>query len=431
MGDINSLGLASSISFVMVFIEGLVSFFSPCVIPLIPLYMGYLAGGAKIVQEDGSEIYEKKTVILHTVFFVLGISAAFFILGLGFSSLGSVFREYRDIMAKLGGVLIIILGLNQMGLFKIAFLNKQVKIRNKTSGKKMNPIVAFVMGFGFSFAWTPCVGPALASVLIMASNASSVLEGNLLVLIYALGFLIPFVVLGIFTGQTLNFIKKNPKIMNIIVKVGGVVLVAMGLMLLLGTFERFESLFNGNQSPQKVEESIEEFPKESEENKASKEKAEEKTEDKEETSGERQKMLPINLEDQNGNTVNVEDFKGKVVFINFFATWCPPCKEEIPDIENLYKENGYNKNDVVVIGIAAPNQGREQDEEGIKNFIKEYNITYPVLMDRTGEIFGQYGAYSLPTTFLIDKESKVYGYVSGAIARDTMDKAIEDTKNLK
>lgn len=431
MGDINSLGLASSISFVMVFIEGLVSFFSPCVIPLIPLYMGYLAGGAKIVQEDGSEIYEKKTVILHTVFFVLGISAAFFILGLGFSSLGSVFREYRDIMAKLGGVLIIILGLNQMGLFKIAFLNKQVKIRNKTSGKKMNPIVAFVMGFGFSFAWTPCVGPALASVLIMASNASSVLEGNLLVLIYALGFLIPFVVLGIFTGQTLNFIKKNPKIMNIIVKVGGVVLVAMGLMLLLGTFERFESLFNGNQSPQKVEESIEESQKESEENKASKEKAEEKTEDKEETSGERQKMLPINLEDQNGNTVNVEDFKGKVVFINFFATWCPPCKEEIPDIENLYKENGYNKNDVVVIGIAAPNQGREQDEEGIKNFIKEYNITYPVLMDRTGEIFGQYGAYSLPTTFLIDKESKVYGYVSGAIARDTMDKAIEDTKNLK
>ena len=334
-------------------------------------------------------------------------------------------------MAKLGGVLIIILGLNQMGLFKIAFLNKQVKISNKTSGKKMNPLVAFVMGFGFSFAWTPCVGPALASVLIMASNASSVLEGNLLVLIYALGFLIPFVVLGIFTGQTLNFIKKNPKIMNIIVKIGGVVLVAMGLMLLLGTFERFESLFNGNQSPQKVEESIEESQKESEENKSSKEKAEEKIEDKEEASGERQKMLSINLEDQNGNTVNVEDFKGKVVFINFFATWCPPCKEEIPDIENLYKENGYNKNDVVVIGIAAPNQGREQDEEGIKNFIKEYNITYPVLMDRTGEIFGQYGAYSLPTTFLIDKESKVYGYVSGAIARDTMDKAIEDTKNLK
>lgn len=431
MGDINSLGLASSISFVMVFIEGLVSFFSPCVIPLIPLYMGYLAGGAKLVQEDGSEIYEKKTVILHTIFFVLGISAAFFILGLGFSSLGSVFREYRDIMAKLGGVLIIILGLNQMGLFKIAFLNKQVKISNKTSNKKMNPLVAFVMGFGFSFAWTPCVGPALASVLIMASNASSVLEGNLLVLIYALGFLIPFVVLGIFTGQTLNFIKKNPKIMNIIVKIGGAVLVAMGLMLLLGTFEKFESLFNSNQSPKKVEESIEKSQKESEKNKASKEKTEEKTENEEEVSGERKNMIPINLEDQNGNTVNVEDFKGKVVFINFFATWCPPCKEEIPDIENLYKENGYNKNDVVVIGIAAPNQGREQDEEGIKNFIKEYNITYPVLMDRTGEIFGQYGAYSLPTTFLIDKESKVYGYVSGAIARDTMDKAIEDTKNLK
>ncbi|MEG0250506.1 MAG: cytochrome c biogenesis protein CcdA [Peptostreptococcus sp.] len=432
MVAINSLGLASSISFVMVFLEGLVSFFSPCVIPLIPLYMGYLAGGAKVKKEDGSETYEKRTVILHTVFFVLGISAAFFILGLGFSSLGSAFREYRDVMAKLGGVLIIILGLNQIGLFKIKFLNKQVKISNKTSSKKMNPLVAFVMGFGFSFAWTPCVGPALASVLILASNASSVLEGNLLVFVYALGFLIPFIVLGIFTGQTLNFIKKNPKIMNVIVKVGGVILVAMGLMLLLGTFERFESLFNGDGSAQRVEESIEEAKKDSDKNKAiTADDEKEKSQNEAQNSEQRESMIPIKLKDQNGNMVNVEDFKGKVVFINFFATWCPPCKEEIPDIENLYKDNGYNQNDVVVIGIAAPNQGREQDEEGVKNFIKEYNITYPVLMDTSGEIFNQYGAYSLPTTFLIDKESKVYGYVSGAIPRDTMDKAISDTKNLK
>ena len=420
---INSLGLASSVSLAMVFIEGLVSFFSPCVIPLIPLYMSYLAGGAKVKKEDGSEVYEKKTVMLHTLFFVLGISAAFFILGLGFSSLGSVFRESRDIMAKVGGVLIIILGLNQIGLFKIKFLNKQVKMSNKTSGKKMNPLVAFIMGFGFSFAWTPCVGPALASVLILASNASSILEGNLLVLVYALGFLIPFVVLGIFTGQTLNFIKKNPKIMNIIVKVGGVILVAMGLMLLLGTFEKFESLFNADVSPQKVEESIEE----SESKVDSSDEAEEESED----SQERQSMVPIKLKDQNGNIINVEDFKGKVVFVNFFATWCPPCKEEIPDIENLYKDNGLNKNDVVVIGIAAPNQGREQDEEGVKKFIKENNITYPVLMDTSGETFNQYGAYSLPTTFIIDKDSKVYGYVAGAIPRDTMDKAITEAKNLK
>ena len=143
-------------------------------------------------------------------------------------------------------------------------------------------------------------------------------------------------------------------------------------------------------------------------------------------------MLPIELKDQNGNTVNIEkEFKGKVVFLNFFATWCPPCKQEIPDIEKLYEDNGFNKNDVAVVAVASPGQGREQDEAGVKKFIDEMGIKYPVLMDTTGEVFGKYQVYSLPTTFLIDKEGKIYGYVTGGITRDVMDKAVNETKNLK
>ena len=436
----NSLGLSNSINFAMVFTEGLVSFFSPCVIPLIPLYMGYLAGGAKEKKADGTYKYERKTILLHTIFFILGISVAFFILGLGFSSLGNALKEYRDILSKVGGAIIIILGLNQLGVFKIKFLNKQVRINSKATTKKMNPIVAFVMGFGFSFAWTPCVGPALASVLIMASNAKSMLEGNLLVLVYVIGFLIPFVILGLFTGETLNFIKKNPKIMNVIVKIGAVVLIAMGLLLMLGTLDRFEAQF-GNSSPTQQTESSKEQSSEPQSEKKESESSAAADESKQEDSSqkdsapenkERQKILPIILQDQNGKLVNVEkDFKGKVVFMNFFATWCPPCRHEIPDIEKLYEDNGYNKEDVVVIGIASPGQGREQDEAGVKQFIKDMGIKYPVLMDTTGEIFGQYGVYSLPTTFLVDKDSKVYGYVTGGITREVMDKAVNETKNLK
>lgn len=426
----NSLGLSSSINFAMVFTEGLVSFFSPCVIPLIPLYMGYLAGGAKEKDADGTIKYGRKTVLLHTIFFILGISVAFFILGLGFSSLGSVLKEYRDVLSKVGGAIIIILGLNQLGLFKIKFLNKQFRMTSKASTKKMNPLVAFVMGFGFSFAWTPCVGPALASVLILASNAKSVLEGNLLVVVYILGFLIPFVLLGLFTGETLNFIKKNPKIMNGIVKLGAVILIVMGAMLMFGTLDKFEAKLSGASSTQ---ESIETQTDESSKEKEAKETEDSsQSEDGDPSQDERQMMLPIELKDQNGNTVNIEkDFKGKVVFLNFFATWCPPCKQEIPDIEKLYEDNGFNKNDVAVVAVASPGQGREQDEAGVKKFIDEMGIKYPVLMDTTGEVFGKYQVYSLPTTFLIDKEGKIYGYVTGGITRDVMDKAVNETKNLK
>lgn len=426
----NSLGLSSSINFAMVFTEGLVSFFSPCVIPLIPLYMGYLAGGAKEKDADGTIKYGRKTVLLHTIFFILGISVAFFILGLGFSSLGSVLKEYRDVLSKVGGAIIIILGLNQLGLFKIKFLNKQFRMTSKASTKKMNPLVAFVMGFGFSFAWTPCVGPALASVLILASNAKSVLEGNLLVVVYILGFLIPFVLLGLFTGETLNFIKKNPKIMNGIVKLGAVILIVMGAMLMFGTLDKFEAKLSGTSSTQ---ESIEAQTDESSKEKEAKETEDSsQSEDGDPSQDERQMMLPIELKDQNGNTVNIEkDFKGKVVFLNFFATWCPPCKQEIPDIEKLYEDNGFNKNDVAVVAVASPGQGREQDEAGVKKFIDEMGIKYPVLMDTTGEVFGKYQVYSLPTTFLIDKEGKIYGYVTGGITRDVMDKAVNETKNLK
>lgn len=439
MFKIQALGVNESINLLLVFFEGVISFFSPCVIPIIPLYMGYLAGGAKTVKEDGTTEYNRKNILIHTVFFILGISSAFFILGLGFSILGMLLKSYGSIVSKVSGILIIILGLNQLGLFKIGFLNKEVRINKQVNSKKMNPIVAFIMGFGFSFAWTPCVGPGLASVLLLASNANSALVGNLYVLLYSVGFLIPFIVLGIFTGQTLTFIKKNPKIMEGIVKVGGVILVAIGLMLFLGTFSKFESLFNPSttstvetkkedESSQKTEDKVSEETENKDEEKTSEEKTSEEEKKEDSSENNKPKIKNIVLKDQNGNTVDIEkDFKGKVVFLNFFATWCPPCKAEIPDIQKIFEEKGYNKNEVVILAVASPSQGREQDIEGVKQFIKDYKITYPVLMDTTGEVFTQYGVYSLPTTFLINKESRIYGYITGGIPKDKMEQAIRDT----
>ena len=229
-------GLSSleNISFFLVFLEGVLSFLSPCVLPLIPIYISYLAGNAKKENEDGSITYVRKKVLFHTVFFILGISTAFFVLGLSFTSLGKFFNTNKALFSKISGIIIIVLGLYQIGIFDFKFLQRERKINLNLSGKKINPLMAYIMGFTFSFAWTPCVGPALSSVLILASSAKNAALGNLLVLLYTVGFTIPFLLLGIFTTQALNFIKKNKKIMKYTIRAGGVIMIIMGVMTFTG-----------------------------------------------------------------------------------------------------------------------------------------------------------------------------------------------------
>lgn len=230
-----SAELTANVSTMLVFLEGFISFFSPCVLPLIPVYMSYLAGNGKRVNSDGTITYERKKVLFNTLFFVLGISSVFFILGLSFSALGIFFNKNRDIFSKIGGAIIIILGLVQLDIIKLNFLKMEKRI-NMDIGGKMNPILAYIMGFTFSFAWTPCVGPALASVLILASNAENAFAGNMLVFVYALGFIIPFIILGIFTTETLNFFKEKRNLVKYTIKLGGFILVIIGIMTFTGTF---------------------------------------------------------------------------------------------------------------------------------------------------------------------------------------------------
>ncbi len=140
------------IQIIAIFLEGIISFFSPCVIPLIPLYMSYLANNAKEIDKNGNITYKKKIVIIYTLFFILGLSLSFIILGLSFTSLGFFFKENRKIFLELGGIVIIILGFFQLGIIKLEFLNKEKKIKINFDPNKMTKRTAFLMGFLFSFA---------------------------------------------------------------------------------------------------------------------------------------------------------------------------------------------------------------------------------------------------------------------------------------
>lgn len=230
------IAVTNNVSFLLVFLEGFLSFFSPCVLPLIPVYISYLAGNGKKVDGQGTVIYERKIVLLNTLFFVLGISSVFFLLGLSFSALGTFFNQNKSLFSKIGGTIIIVMGLVQLDLIKLNFLKMEKRFHLELSHGKMNPVVAFIMGFTFSFAWTPCVGPALSSVLILASNATNVFSGNMLVLLYTLGFIIPFIILGMFTTETLNFFKEKRNLVKYTIKVGGIILIIIGIMTFTGTF---------------------------------------------------------------------------------------------------------------------------------------------------------------------------------------------------
>lgn len=431
-------GIAStnSIGFFIVFIEGILSFFSPCVIPLIPVYMSYLAGNGKQINNKGEIIYERKKVFMHTVFFVFGISFAFFILGMSFSTLGNFFQGNKSIFTRIGGIVIIILGLFQVGILDFEFLQREKKFHLDLSKKSVNPLAAFFMGFTFSFAWTPCVGPALSSVLILASSAKSSLTGNMLVVLYAIGFIIPFLLLGLFTTQVLNFLKRHQKLLKYTVKAGGILLIIIGAMTFTGWMNNISGYLSSFDPPSYIENikdennsqiSKDENTEESSDNIDS-EISEEETEEKTDITP----AMDFTLTDQYGNEHTLSHYKGKVVFLNFWATWCPPCKKEMPHIEELYKEYNENSDDIVILGVVNPkskeyprNQDVEKDE--IISYLNENDYTFPTVFDNTGEVFSKYHISAFPTTFMIDKEGNIFGYVPGMLTQDMMKNIIQQT----
>ena len=429
------LSLETSVPVLTVFLQGLLSFFSPCVLPLVPLYVSYLAGGARDVDSDGNIRYPRGRVLVNTLFFVVGISFTFFLLGFGFTALGSFFRSNQTWFARISGIIMILFGLYQFGVFgRSGALEREHRLPFRLDRWAMNPLVALVLGFTFSFAWTPCVGPALTSVLLMASSASSSAVGYALIGVYTLGFVIPFLAVGLFTGAVLDFFKRHQRVVKYTVKTGGVLMILMGIMMLTGWMNGitgYLSSFGGAAGGESVSSSAGQEPGTS-----SSPASENESSSPQASSSDASQSLPsapdFTFYDQNGQQHTLSDYKGKVVFLNFWATWCPPCQNEMPDIQQLYEDYGLNQEDLVVLGVANPRSeenpyNQDVSEEEVEAFLTERGYTYPVVMDTTGEVFQGYGVTSFPTTFMIDRDGNVFGYITGMLTRSMMDSIIEQT----
>ena len=172
---------------------------------------------------------------MNTVFFVAGVSFAFFLLGFGFTALGQFFTGNQRLFSILAGLVMAAFGLYMLGAFgKARAIETQRRLPFRLDRFAMNPLVALVLGFTFSFAWTPCVGPVLASVLLMASSSASAATGFRLAGVYTLGFVLPFLAVGLFTGEVLRFFKSHGNVVQYTVKVGGALLIVMGIMTITG-----------------------------------------------------------------------------------------------------------------------------------------------------------------------------------------------------
>lgn len=370
------------------FLEGLLSFFSPCVLPLVPLYIGYLTSG---IDTNLSKAKARIQTTVRTLFFVLGISTVFFLAGLGSSALRYFFQKNTIFFSIIGGFLLILFGLFSLGIIDIPFLQREHRIVSFKQNK--NGIIrSYLLGFFFSFAWSPCVGPLLASAILKSASAESALIGWIYIGCYTLGFIIIFILLGLFTEEVLMLLKKNTNIVRYTKIIGGIVVLCMGIYMLNTGFTSIKALENRTSDNTTVVEN---------------------TNDENLTDIEK---YSFTLKDSHGNDVTLSDYKGKTVVLNFFATWCTYCKMELPSLEEINN----TRDDIVIFLVATPDIGNEGSKEYIESFMEENGYSMTVLYDETGEVVSKYNVSGLPTSFFFKPDGSVLGYVPGYVEESNL-----------
>ncbi|MBR1454232.1 MAG: redoxin domain-containing protein [Lachnospiraceae bacterium] len=448
--------LTNQISYIALFTEGLLSFFSPCVFPLIPLYLGYLAGSNSNNTDGKSRKTFKK--LINSILFILGICITFY--GLGYAA--TFISKYKSIILPIGGIFVLIYGIYQLDIFgKVLVLEKEYRLPFNLSKVQSSPIMALLLGITFSFAWTPCVGPMLASaLLVVAGTADSLAESFLMITAYSLGFIIPFIIISILDTTLLVFLKKHNKFLNVTKKLGAIILIIIGLLMITGltddinryylsltpkaesetinvenetavdesetindaswiTENNSDAIENNSDAIENNSDAIENNSDAIENNSDVIENNSDVIENNEVEQLKWNESIPdFTLIDQFGNEHTLSDYLGKTIILNFWATWCPPCRAEMPEFEKLYSEN---IDDTVILGVVIPTD----ESDNITEFMSINGYNYTTLIDYDETVTYTYGIMAFPTTFIISKDCEIVDVIIGMTNYDTLKSYVE------
>lgn len=225
------------------FIAGVLSFLSPCILPLLPGYLSFLTG---FTLDEASGMDKQKyrlSALKGSIVFGAGFSIVFILLGATATAVGRILIQYQHILSVVMGIVVVILGLHMIGVFQIKFLYNEKKFHIQPKKQSKHRLLqAFFLGLAFAFGWTPCVGPILGGILTMAAQQENVRQGMILLSAYSLGLWLPFLAAALFTMPVLNALAKHPKIALRAQQVAGILLVVMGILLITGYMTKLSYL---------------------------------------------------------------------------------------------------------------------------------------------------------------------------------------------
>jgi cytochrome c-type biogenesis protein len=227
------------VTFGMALLAGIISFLSPCVLPLVPPYLCFITGASleQLSESDGAMASQRRRTLLAALFFVLGFSTIFILMGVSASYVGQLLRAWLPVLAQVAGVFIILMGLNFLGVFKLGFLSREKRYHAET--RPAGLIGAYGVGLAFAFGWTPCIGPVLAMILTLAATEQDMARGAGLLAVYSAGLGIPFLLAAAGIGTFLGFFRRFRSQMRNVERAMGLLLVLTGVMFLTGYMQAF------------------------------------------------------------------------------------------------------------------------------------------------------------------------------------------------
>jgi len=384
------------------FAGGLLSFLSPCVLPLVPGYLSLMSGVSidHLKGEGGSRGAALRAVVANSIAFNIGLSVIFIALGATAGLVGSSVLSNPWIRI-VGGLVIIVFGLHLIGLLKIKYLYRDT--RQFSSEKPRGILGSLTLGIAFAAGWTPCIGPILGGIMALAATSGGWKGGFVLATFYSAGLAVPFLITGVGINKFLGFYSKFRKHLHKVEVVSGVVLILIGILIATGyssllASSRLASMMPNLESLLKVSGPAPPTPGNS-------------------------TFAPapdVEFEALDGKPVRLSSLQGRVVLLNFWATWCLPCRAEIPEFNAL--QHDLESKGLSVVGVSV---SPVDTSESIRSFQKDIKQDYTVLRgaEEIGSKFGN--GPGLPVTYVIDREGRIRQKFIGPQTRESFEAAIK------